>query len=90
MFFSFYIQLCFICRPSDSTAPTDDGIEPRTVATRAWQSYALITKLDLIRKARSHSLIGFLVFIAKARNVLKALTDHLGGGSRVDSFDLQW
>jgi hypothetical protein len=42
--------------------------EPRTVATRAWQSYALITKLDLICKARSHSLIGFLVFIAKARN----------------------
>ncbi len=30
-----YIQHCFICRPSDSTVPTDAGIEPRTVATSA-------------------------------------------------------
>ncbi len=38
-FFSFFcsynIQHCFICRPSDSTVPTDAGIEPRTVATCA-------------------------------------------------------
>ncbi len=24
------------------------------------------------------------------KNLLKALTDHFGGGSRVDSFDPQW
>ncbi len=36
LFFSSYnIQHCFICRPSDSTVPTDAGIEPRTVATSA-------------------------------------------------------
>jgi hypothetical protein len=34
-YFSYYIQHCFICRPSDSTVPTDAGIEPRTVATGA-------------------------------------------------------
>jgi hypothetical protein len=34
-FFSYYIQHCFICRPSDSTVSTDAGIEPRTVATGA-------------------------------------------------------
>ncbi len=37
-FFSFVqynIQHCFICRPSDSTVPTDAGIEPRTVAAGA-------------------------------------------------------
>ncbi len=34
-FFSYFIQHCFICRPSDSTVPTDAGIEPRTVATGA-------------------------------------------------------
>jgi hypothetical protein len=34
-FFSYYIQHCFICRPSDSMVPTDAGIEPRTVATGA-------------------------------------------------------
>jgi hypothetical protein len=33
--FSYCIQHCFICRPSDSTVPTDAGIEPRTVATSA-------------------------------------------------------
>jgi hypothetical protein len=34
-FFSFYIQHCFICHPSESTVPTDAGIEPRTVAIGA-------------------------------------------------------
>ena len=34
IFFSYYIQSC-ICRPSDSTVPTDAGIEPRTVAAGA-------------------------------------------------------
>jgi hypothetical protein len=35
LFFPYYIQHCFFCRPSDSTVPTDAGIEPRTVATGA-------------------------------------------------------
>ncbi len=35
IFFPYCIQHCFICRPSDSTVPTDAGIEPRTVATGA-------------------------------------------------------
>ncbi len=35
LFLSYYIQHCFICRPSDSTVPTDAGIEPRTVAAGA-------------------------------------------------------
>jgi hypothetical protein len=34
-FCSYNIQHCFICRPSDSTVPTDAGFEPRTVATGA-------------------------------------------------------
>ncbi len=35
-FFSYYIQHCFICRPSESTVPTDAAIEPRTVASCNW------------------------------------------------------
>jgi hypothetical protein len=35
LIFSYFIQHCFICRPSDSTVPTDAGIEPRTDATGA-------------------------------------------------------
>ncbi len=35
-FFSYCIQHCFICRPSDSTVPTNAGIEPRTVAIVAF------------------------------------------------------
>ncbi len=31
--FKYFIQHCFICRPSDSTVSEDAGIEPRTVAT---------------------------------------------------------
>jgi hypothetical protein len=34
-FFFVYTQHCFICRPSDSSVPTDAGIEPRTVAIGA-------------------------------------------------------
>jgi hypothetical protein len=49
--FLYYIQHCFICRPSDSTVPTDAGIEPRTVATGALavRRTKLTTRLDLIR-----------------------------------------
>jgi hypothetical protein len=35
LFFSYHIQHCFICRPSDSTVPPDAGIKSRTVATGA-------------------------------------------------------
>ncbi len=46
----YFIQLCFGCRPSDSTVSEDAGTEPRTVATLALavsRSYLL---------ARSHPL----------------------------------
>ena len=33
--FKYFIQHCFICRPSDSTVPVNAGSEPRTVATMA-------------------------------------------------------
>ncbi len=32
-FFMYFIQHCFICRPSISNVSEDAGIEPRTVAT---------------------------------------------------------
>ncbi len=31
--FMYFIEHCFICRPSDSTASEIAGIEPRTAAT---------------------------------------------------------
>ncbi len=48
-FFPYYIQLCFICRPSDSIVPTDAGIDPGPLQLVHWQSDALTTRLDLIR-----------------------------------------
>jgi hypothetical protein len=33
--FTYFIQHCFICRPSDSTVSENAGIKPRTVATSA-------------------------------------------------------
>ncbi len=44
----YYIQHCFICRPSDFTLSEDAGIEPRTFATLA---FAVRCSNDL---ARSH------------------------------------
>jgi hypothetical protein len=49
IFFSNYIQHCFICRLSNSTVPTDAGIEPGPLQLMHWQSDALSTRLDLIR-----------------------------------------
>jgi hypothetical protein len=67
-FFSYFIQHCFICRPSDSTVPTDAWIEPRTVATSALAA----TWLDLIRKlARSHRLyLGCSLYVAMMHNCI--------------------
>jgi hypothetical protein len=49
IYFSYYIQHCFICHPSDSTVPTDARIEPGPLQLVHWQSDALTTRLDLIR-----------------------------------------
>ncbi len=40
IFYMYFIQHCFICRPSDSTVSEDAGIEPMTVAQRHWRSEA--------------------------------------------------
>jgi hypothetical protein len=45
-FFPMYcVQHCFICRPSDSTVSENAGIE-----LLPWQSEALTTRLDLLRR----------------------------------------
>ncbi len=35
----YFIQHCFLCRPSDSIVSEDAGIEPKTVATLVWVGY---------------------------------------------------
>jgi hypothetical protein len=55
IFFRIIFQHCFICRPSDSTVPTDAGIEPRTQVH--CQSDALTTRLDLIRTDAKISML---------------------------------
>jgi hypothetical protein len=47
----YYIQHCFMCRPSDSTVSADAGIGPRTVATSA-----LVVRRS-IHSDRSHPVI---------------------------------
>ncbi len=46
----YFIQHCFICRPSDSTLSENAGIEPRTVATSAFtvrrSSYSATSKFS--------------------------------------------
>ncbi len=62
--YMYFIQQCFICRPSDSTLSEAAGIKPRNVATWHWQSDPIKNHsvrsnprpgIDLIRtRARSH------------------------------------
>jgi len=65
----FHIQHCFSCRPSDSTVPTDAGIEPRTVCKLQlvhWQSDALTTRshpLNLSLPSYLYSCVKLFVFI---------------------------
>ncbi len=56
-FLQYFVQHCFICRPSDFTESEDAGIEPRTVATLALEvrTNALITRLDLIHLGQNSS-----------------------------------
>jgi hypothetical protein len=53
----YYIQHCFICRPSDSTVSEDAGTEPRTVATTALTVGALTTWLNLIHEIYQFFLV---------------------------------
>ncbi len=55
-FLQYFIELCFICRPSDSTVSEDAGVEPRTVATKAMAIRCFYhTRLELIHgMAKSH------------------------------------
>ncbi len=43
----YFIQHCFIFRPSDSTVSEDAGVELRIVANLALASDALTSRLDL-------------------------------------------
>ncbi len=72
IFYMYFIQLCFICRPEDSSVLEDAGIEPRTIETLVLEvrrsnhlarSYpqgqiSSTTRLDLIHKARYHPQLG--------------------------------
>jgi hypothetical protein len=63
----YFIQHCFICRPSDSTVSVDAGIEPRTVAT------ALADRRS-VQLARSHPLIKNFAF---TKNKVKDVYHHM-------------
>ncbi len=50
----YFIQHCFICRPSDSTVSAVAGMEPRTVATSA------LAVRRSNHSARSHPCLGYI------------------------------
>jgi hypothetical protein len=78
----YYIQHCFICRPSDSTVRTDAGIEPRTVATGALavrrsnhSARSLIrSRLDLIRTRLDLIRCGILHFLSNCGPITRKRT----------------
>ncbi len=71
------IQHCFICRPSDSTVPTDAGIEPRTVAT------GTLADRRSNHLARSQSL-------KSAYRICKILQDDFPESRKIAESDFGW
>ncbi len=73
-FYTYFIQHCFICRPSDSTVSEDAVIEPcRTVATLAMansQSDAVTIRLDLIHTRLDLVLIGYRSHLQSATDLI--------------------
>jgi hypothetical protein len=77
--FMYFIQPCFICRPSDSTVSKDAGIVPRNCCDIGnWQSYILTTRLDLIHK---------MTFLYCQKKNLSIFTLVGGNHSRKEPFE---
>ncbi len=53
-FLMYFIQHCFICRPSDFTVSEDAGSNPGLLRLRHWQPDALTTRRSHPQSARSH------------------------------------
>jgi hypothetical protein len=56
--FQYFIQPCFVCRPSNFTASEDAGIKPRTVATSALAVKRDAAMLSMFCNKNSHTLKG--------------------------------
>jgi hypothetical protein len=69
----YFIQHCFICRPSDSTVSEDAGIEPRTVATLALED--ILRLEDYLQSWRIFSL-SWRLAIQKQFNVFDVRNDN--------------
>jgi hypothetical protein len=68
----YFIQHCFICRPSDSNVSEDAGIEPGTVAT----SELAVRHSKQLGYSRSHPRYTYLAL--KIHFVLTFFADSVG------------
>jgi hypothetical protein len=68
----FFIEHCFICRPSDSILSEDAGIEPRTVATSA-------LAVRRTKHSATYHPLGCILYGTFFRLILTKLYDGLAG-----------
>ncbi len=66
----YFIQHCFICRPSDSTMSEDTGIERRTVAT----SGSAVRRTS--HSVTSHPLLGYISSTTRLHIIYNSATSH--------------
>jgi hypothetical protein len=66
----YFVQHCFICRPSDSTVSEDAGIEPRTVATSA------MAVRRSSHSATSHPRLGYISSTTRLHLIHDSATSH--------------
>jgi hypothetical protein len=88
-FFQYFIQHCFICRPSDSTVSEEAGSEPRTTAWLSDRRSNHSARSHPLTRSHPQTVRSHPIQISVRKKVNHAKTKKRNGGERHKSFSDQ-